>query len=206
MGYIIMLGFKKFDDAKLLAYAKNVVAKTLGVPRYAAENAQVVLVETATTDFQTAVQNASTGDRVLISIRRDKRLVLTNELGLLAMKLELHTDEDESFFIGAGFEVRSKPQKHLLPLPAPSLKYVRQGTMSGFVDGEATDFPPSVTQIAIEYSSDGGLSWNNGTYSTGKRFRLENLAPRAEYKLRVSYQGTRQRMSDWSEPMGIFVL
>lgn len=202
----ILLDFKKFSNAELQVFAENVVEKTKAVPAYHDEQAQVLIVETATTAFATAIIEASTRDHVKIEIRDQKRVVLENELVQLAKLLQLHIDKGEDFYLAAGFQVRKTPVKHLNPLPRPVLRYVKQGVKSGSVDGESSDWPASVKEIAAEYSVDNGLNWVNSTYSTGKRFTMEGLVPRAEYFIRISYLGTHQRRSDWSEPVGVFVL
>lgn len=204
----ILLTFKKTPDAELLLFGSDVVANMTGNPRYSAPDlvSKVAEVSSALADFQAAANAASDGGRTLIQARREKRTLLENELTLLAKLLELYTNEDITFFTGAGFRIRKTPERHLGPLPQPVLRYARQGVQSGSVDGEADDFPDGVKQIAIKYSSDHGQTWNNGTYSTGKRFTMENLNPKVEYMFRVCFQGTRQRQSDWSEPMGLFVL
>jgi hypothetical protein len=204
----ILLNFKKSPDADLLLFGSDVVANMKGNARYDGDDlqAQVLAVELSLSAFQTAANNASDGGSSLIQTRREKRKVLENDLTILAKLLELHTNEDITYFTEAGFRVRKQPERHLGPLPRPVMKYARQGVMSGSIDGESDDFPDGVKQIAVEYSPDNGQSWHNGTYSTGKRFTMDNLTPRAEYLLRVCYQGTRQRVSDWSEPLGLFVL
>ncbi len=202
----ILLTFKRYSDADLHVFSENVVEKTKGVTAYVDEQAQILIVEAATQAFAHAILEASTRDIVKTEIRNQKRILLLNELVQLAKLLQLHTGVDEDFFLAAGFDVRKTPVNHLNPLPRPVLRYIRQGVLSGSVDGESLHWPPSVKEIAAEYSSDNGQSWKNSTYSTGKRFNMDGLTPRNEYLVRIAYQGTRQRASDWSEPMGIFVL
>jgi len=203
----ILLTFKKGPDAELLQFGNEVVAAMKDNPRYGADlQPQVLIVEDYLTQFQIAVNNAADGGHTLVQTRREKRKLLEKELTVLAKMLELHVDEDDTFFTGAGFQLRKQPERHLGPFPQPVLRYVRQGVMSGTVDGESLDLPDGVMQIGIEYSTDNGQTWHNGTYSTGKRFTIEALPPREEYLFHVCYQGTRQRLSDWSEPAGLFVL
>ncbi|MBK9013851.1 MAG: hypothetical protein IPM82_07070 [Saprospiraceae bacterium] len=66
-------------------------------------------------------------------------------------------------------------------------------------------FPKGVLNIAIEYSADGGLTCQNGTYSTGLKFTLAGPTPRTDYLIRVIYHGTFQRISNSSKPVPVYV-
>ena len=206
MAKYIKLDFKRYSDDSLLAFAKDVVQRMLANPAYPTEQDRVTAVDEALTPFQKAMSNASEGGRTLKNIRTEKRELLLMQLQLLAMQLDLHIGEPPSFFTATGFLLRKKPVKGDGLLPQAVLKYVRRTSLSGVVEGEAIQFPDTVRQIAVEHSMDGGATWQNGTYASGKRFRLYGLTPRQDYLVRVCFHGTRQRTGNWSEPMGVFVL
>lgn len=206
MKFKILLNFKRLPDNDLTAFAENIVTNMLDNPVYAAEATQLGVVSTALDEFSLAAVNARDGGRTPKRIRDEKRESLLLALSLLVLQLEMYLTKEASFFTATGFSLHKSPERNIGPLPRASLKYVRRGMMSGTVDGESQEFPDSVKQLAVEHSSDNGLTWQNGTYSTGKRFTLAGLPVKKDCLVRVRFHGTRQRNGDWSEPLSLFIL
>ena len=206
MFYSIVLTFKKLTNALLVIFVNYVVARMKNNATYADEADQVAAVELANTAFSEAITAAGTGDHINVALMHKHRDTLENELTALAKMLELHRGEEVTFFTYPGFEVRKKPSRNLMPLTKPVIKALKQGVLSGTLDGEVVGIPDGVTQLAIQHSADGGIAWTNGSYSAGKRFSVSNLAARNAYLVRVCFHGSNKRMSDWSDPMGLFVL
>jgi len=202
----ILLNFKRFSDNDLLAFAIDIVDNMKNNAAYAPEATRVNAVDTALQAYNLAVAKASDGGRTLKNIRTEKKLLLLQELDLLATQLSMYVDKEPSFFTATGFRLRKTPGKYDGPLPKAVLKYLKRGEKSGTVDGETLGFPESVKEIAVEYSFDKGTSWKNGTYSTGKRFTVNNLPIKQDCQIRVCFLGTRQRKGDWSEPMNVLGL
>lgn len=206
MAYNILLDFKKYPDPNLVIFAKNVNTRMKDNARYLTEQPQVDKCIASLQGFESAVTDAQDGGRVLNQIRTEMRSIMLTDFTVLAKMLELHVNEDLTFFTEAGFFVRKRPVRSELPLERPILKFIKQGILSGSIDGEVENFPIQVTQLGVRYSTDHGTTWQNGTYSSGKRFTLSGLNPRKEHLVAVVFLGTQQRMSDWSEAMQLFVL
>ena len=206
MSFTITLAFKKLTNALLLLFVRYVVSKMKDNPVYAEEKKQVDVVDLAIGAFSTAITAASTGDRTKITVMHQKRKLLEDELTALARMMELRRVEDITFYTEPGFEVRKKPVRNTMPLQKPLIKALKQGVLSGTLDGEVIEIPDGVTQLAIQHSSDGGIAWTNGSYAAGKRFSVSGLAARNAYLIRVCFHGSFKRMSDWSEPKGLFLL
>ncbi len=204
--FYILLSFKRLLDAELLKFAREVVSLMKGNAKYTDEQSQVTAVEAQIEVFQVASTKAADGTTAFINDSNTQREDLLAKLVVLAKLLEVHTTEGQAFFTEAGFVVRQKPVKSDAPLRMPVIEDVLRDVKSGSIRGMLKDFPKGVRQIAVEFSEDNGITWRNGTYSTGKRFKLEGLVPRQDYLVRVRYVGTFQRMSDWSEAKQIFVL
>lgn len=206
MLYNVNLTFKKLTNALLVLFVNYVVSKMKSSSRYDSVKDQFILVDSSNQQFMQAVAEAATGDHNKIKVMHQKRGNLENELTALVRMMELTRDPDVTYYTEPGFEVRKKPVRNNMPLFRPVIKYLRQGTLSGSLDGEVVELPDGVTQLAIQQSIDGGIAWTNGSYSAGKRFSLEGLASRNSYLVRVCFHGSHKRMSDWSEPMALFVL
>lgn len=206
MSFTITLAFKKLTNAFLLLFVKHVVSKMKDNPVYVDEAAQVEVVDLATEAFSSAITAAGSGDRTKITVMHQKRKLLEEEVTALARMMELRRIDDITFYTAPGFEVRKKPTRNTMPLQKPVIKSLKQGVLSGTLDGEVVEVPDGVTQLAIQQSSDGGIAWTNGSYSAGKRFSVEGLLTRNAYLVRVCFHGSNKRMSDWSDPMSLFVL
>lgn len=206
MNYSITLSFKRLTNSLLVVFVNYVVSKMKNNPVYADEADQVDVVELANTAFSSSITEAATGDHNKISMMHKRRAALETEVVALAKMLELRRDVDTNFYTDPGFELRKKPVRSLMPLEKPVIKFLKQGILSGTLDGEVVDVPNGVTQLAIQHSMDGGQAWNNGSYSAGKRFGVSFLQPRNSYLVRLRFHGSFGRMSDWSDPMSLFVL
>jgi hypothetical protein len=201
----VRIAVKKDTDADLWQFGSDVITRMKNNVHYDPEKDQVGLVETTHLAYQAAVSAAADGGRSLILARKEKRTTFLQEKSRLVMMMELHTTEDATFFTDAGFRLRKTPARHLGPLPKPVIKYLRQGILFGSIDCESVDFPDSVKQIVARYSCDHGGPGTMGVTPAVKKlpFRTSNPA-RSTWCNCVTT--TRQRMSDWSEPVAIFVL
>lgn len=198
--------YKKFNDGDLRAFQSDVIAATEGVVSYASVQDQVSDVRVMGDAFSTACSNAASGGTTLIQTKNDKRELLLSALDTLGTALQLNAGEDLTFITKAHYQIKSVGEKSNEPLTDPSLLFVVAGVLNGTADGKVGALPKGVKTLAVEYSADNGLSWRNGTYSTGLKFTLSGLESRKEYLVRVIYHGTFQRTSNPSKPLPVFVL
>ncbi len=203
---IIFSDWTKADDGNLFANTNGLVTKTKGKPAYANVQDQVLEVEAENARFNVASDNAKDGSKSAKTTLEKVRTELLFKLKILFMMMELNVNEPESYFLNAGLRVRAKPVRERTPLERPELDYFVRDVLSGTVRGKVKNFPKGVTQLAVEYSYDGGTTWHNGTYSAGKIFKLANLTTKVTVTVRVKFLGTHGRQSDWSETREVFVL
>jgi hypothetical protein len=202
----ILLDFKKMNFGKLMVFVLQLISKTDGVALYAKLQEQVDLVKISNDVFAKSVEDASDGGRTLGVIRKQDRLKLIKDLQNLVLLTELHADGSEVYAIGAGFNLRQKPQRSNQPLPVPVFKYVRRGVLSGTIVGELVNFPSGAREFNLLHSTDGGLTKTNGTSSSGKRFVLDVGVVEQRVQVQGYFIGTFQRKSDVSDSMEVFVL
>ncbi len=191
---------------KLRAHGNNVVDATYKKPDYEGVATEADSVQVRYNEFDAACAAAANGGKSLTEVKQAKRTALLEALDALGTALQLTVKEDLSYITNAQYQYRSQPVKSSEPLPDPTQAYVMAGVLSGTVVGKVADLPKGVKSIAVEYSDDNGLTWKNGTYSTGKKFTLAGLVPRKDYLVRVVYHGTFQRTSNPSKPLPVFVL
>lgn len=203
---IVTRPYKSYTDDQLRSHQVDVVTATYDEPAYAGVQLQAEEVKIAGVEFTTACTNAAYGGTTLISTKNSKRAVLLEKLDNLGTALQLTVKDDLTYITNAHFSVKQQGQRSTEPLPDPVLDFVQRGVLEGTVDGKVKALPKGVKAIAVEYSADGGLTWQNGTYSTGLKFSLSGLDSRKEYRVRVRYHGTFQRTSNPSVEMPVFVL
>lgn len=207
MFYEIILGeWTKADDGNLFTNTNDLVLKTKGKPAYANVQDHVLEVETENDRFGVAISNARDGSKSAKLTLKKVRTELLFKLKILFKAMELNVTEPESYYLTAGLKVRAKPVRERTPLEKPDLDYFVRDVLSGTARGKVKILPKGVTQLAVEYSYDGGATWHNGTYSAGKIFLLANLTPKTTVTVRVKFLGTFRRQSDWSGTMEVFVL
>jgi hypothetical protein len=202
----VLKPYKKLNDDSLRSFQDNAVKATDGVDAYKLVAPQVAKVKTTGAEFVTACTNAANGGTTLIETKNKKRGILLKKLDALGTSLQLTVQDDLSYITNAHYTVRVNGTRSDAPLPDPSLTFVVAGVLTGTVVGKVADFPKGVKSIAIEYSDDDGKTWQNGTYSTGKKFTLTGLVPRKDYLIRVIYHGTMQRTSNPSKALAVYVL
>lgn len=202
----VLLKFLKFKDADLITFVLQCISKTDGVEEYAMLQSQVDIVKESSEAFIKAVEAASDGGKLLVYLRKQEKLNLLQDMKKLALLVELNADGDEAFVLGAGFNLRSKPQRSNTPLGKPVLKYLRRGKKSGTVEGELVDFPKGVREFNLLYSTDNGITKTNGTSTSGKRFIIDLGFTEKRVQVSGYFIGTFQRKSDECEPMEVFVL
>ncbi|MCC6722872.1 MAG: hypothetical protein IT258_00080 [Saprospiraceae bacterium] len=204
--FLVTRHYKEKTDGDLIKFEQAVLLATDSVAAYDAVKDQVAAVKTAAAEFETAVANAAGGGTSLTDTKNQKRDLLLAKLDLLGTALQLTVKEDVTYITNAHYQVRIQGERSSEPLPDPELDFVNAGVLSGTTVGKVKDFPKGVKSIAVEYSEDDGLTWKNGTYTTGKKFTVSGMAPRKEYLVRVLYHGTFQRTSNPSKPLPVFVL
>lgn len=206
MNFKILVNYKRFPISELVAFVMQLISKTDGVSTYKAIQKQVDIVKLSYNAFVKAVDAASDGGKTLTLLRTQQKMVLLKDLGDLVLLTQLHANGDESYALGAGFNIKAKPQRSNVPLPKPVLKYLRRGIKSGTVEGELVDFPKGVREFSLLHSTDGGKTKTNGTSTSGKRFIIDLGITEQRVQVSGYFLGTFQRKSDECDAMDVFVL
>lgn len=63
-----------------------------------------------------------------------------------------------------------------------------------------------VLMVALEWSVDGGKTWNNGKYPTETRIELEGMPSHQTILIRLCALASSQRKSVWTTPVEVSVL
>lgn len=190
----------------LRSHGSNVTTATFDVSAYLSVKPEADDVKLKYDLFETACVAAANGGKTLNQMKDKRKEEFLGSLDALGTALQLNVGDDLTFITNAYYEYRLQPVKSDGPLPDPNLLYVKAGALLGTVEGKLVNLPKGVRTVALEYSNNDGLTWRNGTYTTGKKFTISGLISRTEILVRAIYHGTFQRSSNPSAPVPVFVL
>jgi hypothetical protein len=203
---IVLRKHNKMSQAVLRTHSNDVATDTVDKPTYAAVSDEADDVKLKSDAYDLACTNAANGGIGLVETKNKRKKELLLALDALGNALQATFTGDYTYIINAHYDYRKNPQQSNEPLPDPDLEFAVNGVLSGTVNGKVSNFPTGVKTVAVEYSDDNGLTWKNGTYSTGKKFTLSGLTPRTDYLIRVFFHGSHQRTSNPSVVKPVFVL
>lgn len=200
--------FQILPQADLATFAQNVVNRMTEQPEYAAFLPKVQALQTQTNAFVTALAQSAQGGADRVVAKKEAMAAVMQSLNELADDLNYHATGQASWVVNAGFsakESRSNRVKRNL-LPPVSLRAVPQ-QVSGELELRYVLPEPRLVRITgLEYSLDNGVSWQNGTYSSGQVMRVQGLPSGKWVVFRLRSIGSQQRQSGWSEPLEMFLV
>jgi hypothetical protein len=193
--------YRKTTQEALSLFADNVGTKC-NTKEYDILQPEAANVKVAADDYRVALQDAQSGDKQKIAIKKEKKAILLTFLDVLATNIEWKSDGSEAFVLGTGFGLRATTttSNRNADLDIPNISRANSTGMRGEL-AMLIDMPKKsgFSQLGFEYSTDQGETWHNGTYSSSNKFTWKQLPPAAELKVRARAIGTYNRKSEWSE-------
>jgi hypothetical protein len=174
--------YKRFSDANLLKFARQVVSSLKDNAQFPTLKDSVTAVEQAVNDYEAALINAKGGDRTMISIKNDKKASLRILLAELSINVSQVCKGDRSMLLSSGFNI-SKDRSSATKLP------FMLGVDLG-QSGEATTRVPRIrlTRAYIhQYTTDPvtpSSAWRSET-SKNNRYTFTGLSSGAKLWFRV---------------------
>ncbi len=202
----VALDFKSgLGDASFAQFAATVLSRVSGNPKFSALQPFVSAeLQPAYDRFAFALQEAADGGRTKVAIKRAQRMALTDLLEIMAAHLQTMPDNSETLILESGFHPRRRVFRSSDPEQVQGLR-ASNGEHSGEVILEF-EHPDTARSYGIEWSSDGGQQWQNGTYSTARRAVLHGLPTYQNVQFRVYAIATQQRKGAVSVPASLYVL
>lgn len=203
-----MTAFKKKNDDELNMFASTLVEngkdKDFDVFR-----ATLDLLTTEAADYAAKLLKAQNKGQIEVTAKDDAKDTLLNRITEYAYYITGATIYTPEIIVKSGFVPTSTARTRQNPdlsLAAPFALKVQLGTSSGEVKlSFSLEDPRKVLKNALEWSDDNGLTWNSGTYFTGKRYLIKGLPVRKDLLLRVRSLGTYSRESDFSVPIAVYL-
>ena len=200
--------FQSLRQAGLVAFATNVTNRMTERPEYAAFADKVLVLKQQTDAFIAALADSAQGGADRITLKGESQAALVRTLNELADDLNYFHTGPESWVTNAGFSaIDPRTGTKLGSMQPPTNIRAIPQTVSGELElrYELPD-PRAVRNTGLEFSTDNGETWKNGTYSSGSVMKVKGLPARQAVIIRLRSIGTLQRMSGWSESMELFLL
>jgi hypothetical protein len=198
--------YKRLTQEALVLYASNIVNRMSADAAYTAYADDLAVFGPLVSQFKTAVENAKDRSIPNVIVKNQLRKKVEAMLDNLTDRLILDYKGDDTWIANAGMEVTAPPARSMGQLEPPAnLRLINKGTRGELTVIFDVPDPKRVVLNAVEYSSDKGVTWHNGTYGKNKSIQVSNLPGRQDLMIRVRSLGTLSRKSAWSEAVVAFV-
>jgi hypothetical protein len=158
-----------------------------------------------TDDLEKAQSDAVIGNHGNFVIRDVKRAILETDLNALGSYVDIVAKGSENIIVSAGMEAKKSSVSYKLAnLSQPTIRKIyceQKGTLS-----IRWNPVPRAVNFALEYTNDPTLStWQNGTYTTWRKFTFDSFNSDTRYWVRIRAMGKNGIFSDWSDPVSYCV-
>jgi hypothetical protein len=194
----VNLGYKKYKDDPLIAFAQGVhdaLIKNAG--QFPNLPVSLADLQDAITDFTTKRIAAVQGSVAQTEARKAARTVLLGKLNPIALHVEGVALGNADVIRAAGFDTKVHGYTAQSNLAKPSLyKAVNVASTKIQLRVKAQR---NVRSVKVQYRSAGGDWQDGGDFLNTKVVVVVNLTPGTMYDFRVQFIGGRTGTSDWSE-------
>ncbi len=204
--FFVLLDFKSKHDADLDRFAETVLKNLSGNPVFEPIKTLVdVDLRNAVTAYNSALIANETGGKPTTATKNEKRAALLVVLDLVARNVDLIAQGNEPLILETGFAAGGRIQHIPKEIAKANIKQAKRGDAPCEVDLEVERLA-AAELFAVEWSADQGQNWNNGTYSSKRKFKLLTTAPKTDTLIRVRGLGRKERKGPWSEPVSLFIV
>lgn len=201
--------YRRIPQAALSVFARNVAQRLKENPAYSTLSKEADLLDTTQQAYAVALVAAADGGRDARTQKNQLFEVLQNQLDEISTLIDRLAQGDSLLIVQAGFEPKmiSPGVRSTSTLEPPAVLRIASNGRIGEVFVQLSDaWPTLVRQHGIEYSVDGGQTFQNGYYDSRMRFTLRNPPREKNLLLRFCALGRGNTKSAWSEPVTVAVL
>ena len=140
-----------------------------------------------------------------IALKTAARLHLIKVMEKTAAYVAMIADGNEAKILDAGFKPRNRSRRQNEGLEQVTGQRAMQGTQPGEVIlefGKVT----GARLYAVEWSLDGGVTWQNGIYSSSRRVSITGMPVRQDILFRIHALGSQLRKGIPSEAARVFLV
>jgi hypothetical protein len=185
------------SDSELIVDVGNVNTKMTGNQHYLNPSPTLLAIETANSEFSTAVENAFGGGSELTAIKKAKRAVLVTLMRKLASYVQANCNNDMAVLLSSGFPPQKPTRTPVGELPAPDNLAVSLGTYSGQLDANVSPVPgAAIYNWRISTATQPGTIVQTDQ-TTAANTTFDKLTPGVIYIVEANVVGSAGP-SDWS--------
>jgi hypothetical protein len=184
----VLITFKEYSNDELDNKTRDIITSMTANANFATPNPTLSTVQTALTEFQDAVAQASKGGVDKTALRRQKRKTLEDTLRGLAVYVNSTTD-NEVILISSGFDLMKVPAK-IGQLEKPDGFKVENGVQPGSIKVLCNAVPGAGSYLA-EYTlmpATDNSKWDREV-STARTITITGLQRGKEYAFRIAGVG-----------------
>ena len=204
MKSIVSMSYKRMPQTEVNSFASTVYQRMTDDAQFKSLKPQVDQLKVLNTAFEVALANAAFGGTDRTRAKNDCFEALLNQLDNIAVAVNTLANGHDLVAMAAGFDVRRAP-KPVNELSTPSGLMVENAPRTGAIKARWS-VDPAVVNYAIEHQVKGATEWKNGTYSTSREAVLSGFPSGSYVMIKICGLGRKGLKSDWTEPVGVWVI
>jgi len=184
----VALSFAKKIDTDLIVFVRNVVTLMTSNAQYPQPSPDLATITTSVDDFETKVQAALNGGKIIIAARNAARVELLSLMRQLAAYVQGNCDADLAALLTSGFDaVRAPSPAGVLPPPEnPRLALtVKSGELMLRFDRVT-----NAVNYTVQTAASANGPWTAYALSTSTRVLIGGLTPGRVYWARTCANGS----------------
>jgi hypothetical protein len=198
--------FVTLPQDELANYVENIINRCKNNPTYTVHTGLISELESAHAAFSTTLIAARNKAIETRAANRAAKAVVLKVMQRFANAVEFFA-EDEVYVVSSGLNTRPAEKQQPAELPAPlNLSVAPTGNPGEVMLKFKLEHPAMTRTNAVEFSTDGGAAWSNGTYTNRNKIVLRELPSGVDVHFRIRSIGSRNRVSAWTAPVKQVVL
>jgi hypothetical protein len=195
----LLHNYIKLTDAELGNSALHVSAQVDGNANFTTSPVTPAALNTAATGFLAAMAVCQDGTKQDTLHKNALRDALISQLDELAAYVEITAKNNAEVMVSSGFNLTSTTAVKPAPVGAVSITAVSNA--AGGSLNLAMDYGPNVWAFETQVSTAPNVWVAAGYFTHPRNVTLTNLTPGTLYNIRVRVHGSRNQVSDWSDPV-----
>ncbi|MFM2296067.1 MAG: hypothetical protein RLZZ350_2480 [Verrucomicrobiota bacterium] len=186
------------SDPVLITDTGSIITALTGNAHFTTPAPTLAAMQTALTEFSTAVNDAVNGGVVLTAIKNTKRAVLAVLLRQLAAYVQVKCNGDMTILLTSGFPIQKPSRTPIGVLPAPTILAVTFGPRSGELAAQAQPMNGAAI-FNWRVTADGAPTVVvQAAQTTAASVAFTGLTPGVVYNISANVVGSAGQ-SDWSD-------
>ena len=199
----VALGFVRINAGQLVEFIRNIITLMTGNANFTTPSPPLATVTSAVDQFDSLVQEALNGDRIVIAARNAARASLLSLMRQLASYVQGQCAGDVAILVSSGFKSIKQKSTSVIPAVPTGARLTPGPNTCTLMFRFGRD--RNVSNFSIQVADDSEGPWTDWGLSNKTRVLLENLTPLRTKWARARSNGAAGS-SDWTEPTSRVVI